>query len=103
MSAKTEKVPQAAPEMPPPSVSFYFDKRLKAPAKFLSLSLGEKVVVQVSGKVIRLSSSQRMEGESEATLEIQMDRVEIVKGGIQTMKEAHGAAMSKAAGLMEGK
>lgn len=102
MSTQTEKGP-AAPGMSPPSVSFYFDKRLKAPANFESLTLNDKLVVQVSGEVIRLSSNERIEGDSDQILEIRMDKVEIIKGGIRTMKQAHQGAMAKAEGLMTAK
>jgi hypothetical protein len=83
---------------PPPSISLSFDDRMKVPANFGNLSIGDRVIVQVSGKVIRLDESQTSEPKKgiRQSLEVEMTGVQIVESGPKDLKQARSAAMSAA-------
>lgn len=90
---------------PPPSINLSFDDRLKAPSNFGALSIGDKVIVQVTGKVIRLDQSQTSEPKREMrqTLEVEMTGVHIVESGPKNLKQARSAAISAAENLDKGR
>lgn len=89
---------------PPPSINLSFDDRLKAPSNFKNLSIGDRVIVQVSGKVIRLDQSQTSEPKRgmRQNLEVEMTGVQISGSGPKNLKEAWKAAIAASEKLQKG-
>lgn len=99
-AAKTNAVPapQGVDSMPPPTTSFRFNKKHKAPAALAGLKLGDKVTVHLRGKVRRVSQDTGYPPENgpEHSLEVEHEGVDIEQHGPKNLKEARRMAMSRA-------
>jgi len=85
--SKIETQP-AKPVEHPPSVSFNFTDKFKAPANFGDLTDDMAVRVIVYGKVKDIAHGRNYEGEKYQNFSLGMEKVEIQKVGPKTIAEA---------------
>lgn len=72
----------------PPSVSFNFTEKFKAPANFKDLNISEPIKVLIHGKVKSISQGKNYDGKNYQDFSVEMDKVEISCGGPKSIAEA---------------
>ena len=98
MKGETMAAPPSKHVEPPPSVSFNFNKRLKAPAEFKDMTIGGDVTVHVKGKVKSMSQGKNYDNEPYQDFTGEIENVSIAARGPKNLSEARSAAMKKAGG-----
>lgn len=84
---------------PPPSVSFNFTEKFKAPGNFKDLNIAESVKVLIHGKVKSISQGKNYDGKNYQDFSVEMEKVEIAEIGTpKNLSEARSAAQKKAEG-----
>lgn len=79
----------------PPSVSFNFTEKFKAPENFKDLNIAEAVKVIIHGKVKSISQGKNYDGKNYQDFSVEMDRVEINTGGPKSIAEAKTIARDR--------
>jgi len=79
----------------PPSVSFNFTEKFKAPANFKDLNITEGVKVIIYGKVKSIEQGKNYDGKNYQNFSVEMDRVEISLGSPRSISEAKTVARER--------
>jgi hypothetical protein len=79
----------------PPSVSFNFTEKFKAPSNFKDLNIAEGVKVIIHGKVKSIEQGKNYDGKNYQNFSVEMDRVEISTGGPKSIAEAKTIARER--------
>ena len=91
--AKAETCPK--PVELPPSVSFNFTDKFKAPENFGDLTDDAPVKVIVYGKVKDIAHGRNYDGKKYQNFSLEMDKVEVQKVGPKTIAEAKTIARER--------
>ena len=92
--SKNEAQPTKPVEQPP-SVSFNFTDKFKAPANFGDLTDDASVRVIVYGKVKDIAHGRNYDGEKYQNFSLDMEKVEVQKVGPKTIAEAKTIARER--------
>lgn len=79
----------------PPSVSFNFTEKFKAPSNFKDLNLNDPVRVIVHGNIKSLAQGKNYDGKTFQDFSIEMDRVEVNQSSPKTIAEAKTIARER--------
>jgi len=88
-------MPETKPVELPPSVSFNFTEKFKAPANFKDLNIAESVKVIIHGKTKSISQGKNYDGKNYQDFSVEMDRVEISIAGPKSIAEAKTIARER--------
>jgi len=79
----------------PPSVSFNFTEKFKAPENFNDLKIAEPVRVVLHGKVKSISQGKNYDGKKYQDFTLEMEKVELSLSKPKTIAEAKAIARER--------